>query len=268
MRNLAINILFIFMVLSGFCSPIDTVKIYHIKVHSKIDNTLFKYVQESVDSAESIGADIILLDINSHGGYVHSGDNIRSILMNTKIHVISYVRFNAISGAAYVAMMGDDLFMHPEASIGAVTVVNKDKDIMEVKFQRVMRSKMKTLAISKGRSDDIAQKMVGTLDSVGTVTDVLVLTAQEAYDIGFCSAVYENIDDIFNDNQVISGPYKLYTLEREERENFRVAAIEKTNENVHLKIIIAILGFLLLFSWGKTWEIYKLYKKDNKDDKS
>lgn len=230
-----------------------------------MDQSLVQYVQKSVDSAKAINADFILLDINSHGGLVTSGDNIRSILMGCNIRVLSFVRFNAISGAAYIAMMGDQLYMHPEASIGAVTVVDQHKDILEVKYQRVMRSKMKTLAISKGRSEDIAQKMVGTIDSSGKVVDVLVLTAHEALEESYCDAICENVEQIFSDRLGPETPYKIYSTKLPSDPNYKKEVRILQGKATWLTIALGFSGLVVIFSFAFAWEYRKKLKKLKKE---
>ena len=85
----------------------ERIAIVHLRdAREAIDDSLRDSVLRRMEEARQWGADLIIFDIQSYGGYVHAsletGDKIFSL--PDTIHTIAYVEERAISGAALIAL--------------------------------------------------------------------------------------------------------------------------------------------------------------------
>src|SRR5262245_41738487 len=74
---------------------------------------------QRVIEARSLGADTIILQINTYGGLVTSGLDIsRFLKRQDDLHVIAFVNEKAISAGAMIALAADEIVMEPAALLG------------------------------------------------------------------------------------------------------------------------------------------------------
>lgn len=174
--------------------------IYHFKLYEDIMPNAGRLVKNVMKKAEENKADVVIMELNTYGGRVDIADTIKSILLNAKPLVVSYIVNNAISAGAFISIACDSIYMKEEATIGAATVVSgADGQQMPDKYQSVMRSKMRATAEMQGRDPDIAEAMVddrvhipGIIDSGKTLT----LTAKEALKYNYCDGIVTNLDGV------------------------------------------------------------------------
>lgn len=166
-------------------------KVYYYEIDDVISKPAKKKTEIALKEADTENADIILLRLNTFGGELEAADQIRTMLMKSKIPVFVFIDLNAASAGALISIACDSIYMAPGASMGAASVVNETGEIMPDKYQSYMRSLMRSTAEKKGRNPDIAQAMVDPDVFIENIIDsgkVLTFTTAEAIENGFCEA--------------------------------------------------------------------------------
>lgn len=96
-------------------------KVRLIKVDGIIDPIQETFLERQIQRAVSSGAQVIVFEIDSPGGYLHSSENLAEAIMRLeeqKIRTIAYVPREAFSGAAIIALGCDEIILHPDARLG------------------------------------------------------------------------------------------------------------------------------------------------------
>ncbi len=95
-----------------------------VTVHGDIGVSTVAKVQSALREAHSSGVARVLLDINVPGGELEHTKEVEGLiqrLAGEEVRVVAFVRRDAYSVGAYVALSCQEIFMAPPASIGAVT---------------------------------------------------------------------------------------------------------------------------------------------------
>jgi membrane-bound serine protease (ClpP class) len=189
-------------------------KFYVVDLKKDIGSTTWLYVQKGFESAKTINADYIFINMNTYGGEVLYADSIRTQILNSKIPVYVFVDNNAASAGALIAISCDKIFMRKGASIGAATVVNQTGEKMPDKYQSYMRATMRSTAEAHGkdtlingkdtifkwkRDPLIAEAMVDERTVIPGVVDsgkILTFTSLEAVKNNYCEGIAESIPQI------------------------------------------------------------------------
>ena len=204
--------------LSGLIFSVQSIQsqvsVYRIDIKKDIDRTTQIYVSRGLSEAQSLGADVILLHLNTYGGLVDSADSIRTAILYSPIPVHVYIDNNAASAGALISLACKQIYMRRGASMGAATVVNQTGEQVPDKYQSYMRSMMRATAEAHGKdtiiqgSDTIyrwkrdpliAEAMVDNQIVIPNLIDAgrtLTFTAEEAMKWGFCDGIAESVDEV------------------------------------------------------------------------
>jgi membrane-bound serine protease (ClpP class) len=208
--------------------------VYKFDMKTEVGPALWRQTQQSFGEAEAIGADYILIHMNTYGGMVQVADSIRTRILNTAIPVIVYVDNNAISAGALIAIAAQEIYMRPGGSIGAATVVDATGAAVPDKYQSFMRAAMRATAESHGRDTviidndtiitwhrdpRIAEAMVDPSTYIEGIIDtgkVLTLTSEEAITVRYCEGLASTVPEALRkagieDYYIVE--YELTTLE-------------------------------------------------------
>lgn len=179
----------------------NKIKVYTFEIKEEIAEPVWRKTKKAFEQAESINADLIIIQMNTFGGALDAADKIRTKILESKIPVFVFIDNNAASAGALISIACDSIYMRKGGSIGAATVVNQTGEVLPDKYQSYMRSLMRSTAESNGRNPKIAEAMVdpsvyieGIIDS----TKVLTFTTSEALKYNYCEAEAENIQDVLN----------------------------------------------------------------------
>ncbi len=239
-KNIHILILGLFLILAsrlGYSNDSTIIKkdiVYKFDIKKPIGPAIWRVTKQSIEEAEKIKADFILIHMNTYGGLVESADSIRTKILNCDIPVLVFIDNNAASAGALISIACDSIYMRPGGSIGAATVVDQTGAQMPDKYQSFMRSTMRATAevhgkdtiikggdtiISWHRDPQIAEAMVDPRISIPGIIDsgkVLTFTANEALKHDFCEGLADNYEEVLKlarvDNYEIK-EYKLTPLE-------------------------------------------------------
>lgn len=238
-------------------SVINTKKglVYIFEIRKEIAKPAWRITQEAFKEAVALGADYILIHINTYGGMVNVADSIRTKILNSTIPVMAFIDNQAISAGALICIAADSIYMRPGGSIGAATVVDQSGAQVPDKYQSFMRSTMRATAEAHGKDtiikgDDttyvwhrdphIAEAMVDPRLVVEGVVDsgqVLTLTAEEAIRVGFCEGKANNIKEVLE----ITG-LSDYKIKRYELRSIDSIILFLLNPVVQSLLILLIIG--------------------------
>lgn len=227
-----------------YATPSDSTQtnqiIYLFEIHEEIGPAATRTTTKAIQEAEKIGADYILLDLDTYGGLVTDADLIRTALLETKIPTIVFISNNAASAGALISIACDSIYMKNGATIGAAAVVNETGEVAPEKFQSYMREKMRETAISTNRNPDIAEGMVDArveIENLSTKDKIITLGVADAIKNGYCQAKAKDIADLI----------KIAKLEDYEVIKHQVSIIESI---IAFFVSPAVAGFLLLIIMG------------------
>jgi len=136
------------------------------KTGEAIDPSLKTSVLRRLEEIREWGADCVILDIESYGGYVtaslETADEIYDL--GRTIHTIAYVHRKAISGAAMLSLSCQEIVMNEVAKIGDSQVIymNSSGEVVEglEKQQTTVAAAFRTYAKGNGYPIAIAESMV------------------------------------------------------------------------------------------------------------
>jgi membrane-bound serine protease (ClpP class) len=183
----------------------DSTLIYLFNIKEEIAPPVWRTTRMALDEAKTIGADIILIHMNTYGGMLESADSIRTAILQSPIPVWVFIDNNAASAGALISIACDSIYMRSGANIGAATVVDQTGQVVPDKYQSYMRSMMRSTAEATNRDPDIAQAMVDPRVSIPGISDsgqVVTFTATEALKYGFCDGVAESVSAVISMNNL------------------------------------------------------------------
>jgi membrane-bound serine protease (ClpP class) len=188
--------------------------VYKLNIKQDISKAMWRQTRQAFEAADSLGADVFLIHMNTYGGTVLDADSIRTKILQSPIPVYVFIDNNAASAGALISIACDSIYMRPGGSIGAATVVNPTGQAMPDKYQSYMRSTMRATAEAHGkdtiitgndtiykwrRDPRIAEAMVDESVFIEGIIDtgkVLTFTPAEAIENGYCEGIAENIPDV------------------------------------------------------------------------
>ena len=124
-----------------------------------------QYLRRKLEAAKEMGANVVIVEIDSPGGRLDSSLAIAEMLRDVDwARTVAYVPHMALSGAAVVALGCDEIVMNPHAMLGDAGVIYQGQDAL---FRYVPEKQvspfaqwMRDLAASKGRPPALAEAMV------------------------------------------------------------------------------------------------------------
>ncbi|MGC9353941.1 MAG: NfeD family protein [Mariniphaga sp.] len=213
-RNIFFMLLFLPVFLFADDEKSNEKLVYKFNIKQDITRATWRQTQQAFEAADSLGADLFLIHMNTYGGTVLDADSIRTKILQSRIPVYVFIDNNAASAGALISIACDSIYMRSGGSIGAATVVNQTGQAMPDKYQSYMRSTMRATAEAKGkktvivdkdtveqwrRDPKIAEAMVDPSVFIEGIIDtgkVLTLTPAEAVEYGFCEGVAENVPEV------------------------------------------------------------------------
>ncbi|MCH7399651.1 nodulation protein NfeD [Belliella sp. DSM 107340] len=214
-----------------------TKKVYTFEITSDIDPRMNRKVRLALEDANAKNADMIIIEMDTYGGAVNDADDIRTMILETKVPIHVWINKDAASAGALISIACDSIYMAPGGSIGAATVVmGGGGEAAPDKYQSYMRSMMRSTAEAKGRDPKIAEAMVDQnleVEGVSEKGSVITFSVSEAIANGFSEGQVNSIEEII------------------EKQGFESYEIEKyTTSNVENIISVflnpAVSGFLIL----------------------
>lgn len=159
------------------------------------------HLAEIFDEADSTGADLIILDIDTPGGLASSMRSMYQSILESPVPVVVWVwpsGARAASAGAFIVLSGHVAAMVPGTNIGAahpVTAGGGDlpDEEMAKKVTNDFAAQIRSLAEQRGRDTRACERMV---------TDSVSYTANEALDAGVIDIVAADLQSLL---QALSG---------------------------------------------------------------
>ncbi|MBT6235874.1 MAG: nodulation protein NfeD [Bacteroidetes bacterium] len=220
MKQIIVKVLIFLAAMPTFAQDTtrQTVVIFDLKKEIAPEAT--RITQQAIKKADDIDADLIIIHMNTYGGYVTDADSIRTRILNTDIPTYVFIDNNAASAGSLISIACDKIYMTKGANIGATTVVNEDGTKAPDKYQSYMRKQMRSTAESHGkdtiinngdttytyyRNPDIAEGMVDervVVEGLDDADKVITLTTEEALKWGYCEGQVSSIEEILEINNI------------------------------------------------------------------
>lgn len=190
-------------------------KVYEISIENEVEKGLYQYLKRGFEEAKQNNAKAIILEIHTPGGFVDAAEDIGMLMDETELPIIAFINSKAHSAGAYIALHADEIFMSPNATMGAAAVIDSAGNAAEVKAQSAWLAQMKTAAINSGPSgrDSIyAEAMVDQDIELPELSlpkgKLLTLTADEAKEVGYSEGTVKSMGELltrlnFDDFDVI-----------------------------------------------------------------
>ncbi|WP_373497416.1 nodulation protein NfeD [Aquiflexum sp.] len=212
-------------------------KVFTFKIDDNIDPRMNRKVRLALEDAQKQNADLIVIEMDTYGGAVNDADDIRTMILETKVPIHVWINKDAASAGALISIACDSIYMAPGASIGAATVVmGGGGDAAPDKYQSYMRSMMRSTAEAKGRDPKIAEAMVDQnleIEGVSEKGTVITFSVSEAIANGFCEGQVNSVTEVINKQG----------LEDFEIIEYETAGVEKV---IAFFLNPAVSGFLIL----------------------
>lgn len=174
-------------------------KVYRIPVSGVIENGLAPYIDRSIRSAAAAGADAVILDIDTPGGRIDAAQRITGSIRESPIPVIAWVRSHALSAGAMIALAAEQIYMTPDATLGAATPVDGAGTKGSEKIVSAMRAEFRALAEARGRNAALAEAMVDEslgVEGYAAAGQLVTLTTAQAIDAGFAEGEAATMDQL------------------------------------------------------------------------
>ena len=190
--------------------------VYTFAIQDNIAAPTWRITQKAFEEANAMGADLVVLHLNTYGGEVSAADSIRTKILNARMPVYVFIDDNAASAGALIAIACDSIYMKPGGKIGAATVVNQTGEQVPDKYQSYMRATMRATAEAHGkdtivtgsdtvlvwhRNPAIAEAMVDPrlyVEGVSDTGQVLTFTTSEAILHGYCEGIAESMEEVIS----------------------------------------------------------------------
>ena len=195
--------------------------VYLIDIKEEINQSVSSYIDQSLRDAGTAGADAIILEINTLGGWLDAGVEVRDNILNSEIQTIAFINKRAISAGALISLAADKIIMAPGATIGAATPVNFLGEKASEKVISYWRAEMRATAEKNKRPVQIADAMVDeAVEIPGLIENgkLLTLTTEEALKYEIADYQAEDITEVLKKTgmagaRIIQGPPKTDTMD-------------------------------------------------------
>lgn len=170
--------------------------VYVIPIENTVERGLESFLKRAINEAVDAGANHIIFEMDTPGGYTDAAGKIATLLEQLDIPSTSYIINEALSAGSYLALHTNNIYMKPSATMGASGVITGDGNAADKKAQSAWIAAMRGAAESGGRDPLYAEAMADPnvdLPELGAKKgDFLTLTAKDALDVGYAEGIVSN----------------------------------------------------------------------------
>jgi membrane-bound serine protease (ClpP class) len=149
-------------------SAIGARKVYVIPVREEIGTALVFLIRRGVKQAIEDKAELLVLDMETNGGRVDKTEEIIQILNQFQGRTMTYVNRKAFSAGAFISFATQQIYMAPEAVIGAAAPImvgagggaEKVSEAAEAKMISATAALVRASAEKNGHNVDVAEAMI------------------------------------------------------------------------------------------------------------
>jgi ATP-dependent protease ClpP protease subunit len=178
----------LFLYASSLREP--TEEILFVRINEDLEDTTTSFVQNTLNVAKYRGSRLIIISLDTPGGYVDSTVNIMSLLDESEIPVVVFVEHEAVSGGTYFLMASHIAVMKSGSQIGSCQPVDAyGGPITESKYINYLTGLMTRHAWLHSRNETAAELFI---------TENLNLHAEEALSSDVINFIAENTRDLLS----------------------------------------------------------------------
>lgn len=131
-------------------SPVDArVKVVSVEISETIDGPNVYILRRAIKTAIEQGADVVILEIDTPGGYGSSMLEMMETIQRFEGTTIAFINNEAMSAGAFISFSADEIWYVPDAIIGSAAVVSgSGQDIAETMRQKIdsyIRAKIRSV---------------------------------------------------------------------------------------------------------------------------
>lgn len=175
--------------------------VYWVPVNNTIEQGLTAYLERALTEAEEAKADAVVVEMDTLGGDVGAALDIGKLFNRSQVPVTVFIRGEAISAGAYIALNAPTVVMTPNSAIGAAEPRLITGEQADPKTIAVWASNMRAAAEANGRNPEIAAGMVDrntVIKGLKKKGELISLTAKEAVEYGIADDIVENRQDVLD----------------------------------------------------------------------
>jgi len=234
----------------------DSSLVFILDIEGAIGTVTADRVIDAVDMAEEEFGDLLLITMDTPGGFNDAMWPITKAIMNSSVPVVVFVSpsgAKAASAGVYITYSAHIAAMAPATNIGAAHVVSAGGgEIDSVMMEKIMNdavASLKAMADKNGRNAEWAEK---------AARESVSITDKEALELNVINLIADDVDDLLDK---IDG-YEVNTVFGEKKvktTNPRKVPLEKTFIQAFLDIISSPNIVFILFSLGGMGIVLELY---------
>ncbi|WP_181350617.1 nodulation protein NfeD [Thalassobacillus sp. CUG 92003] len=206
--------LFALVILVGFLVPLfaqsPQVKaegegklVYVVPVQNNVERGMEAFLKRSVSEAQENGVDHIIFEIDTPGGRVDAAGSIGELFQDLEIPNTAFVTSQAYSAGSYIALNADQIYMKPQATMGASGVINSDGTAADQKAQSAWIAAMEAAAETADRDPLYARAMADKsvdLPEVGAPEgSFLTLGPNDAEEVGYTEGIVDDRTELLHE---------------------------------------------------------------------
>jgi len=218
--------------------------VYVIPIKDDVEKGLNAFLDRAISTAEAEKADLIVFDMNTPGGAVDAARDIGNRIAKTKVKTVTFVDSWAISAGSYIALHTDEIYMTPNAVMGAAAVIDQQGNTAGEKAESMWLAAMEAAAKRSGRDPQIAKAMASKKVDLPHLKEngkLLTLEADQALKVGYSEGTVNNMDELL---EAVGMPdAKIHTVEPAFAES--LARLITNPIVVPILLTIASLGLVL-----------------------
>lgn len=177
--------------------------VYKVPIHNEVEKGLYAFLKRSFNEAEKAGADVIVLDINTPGGFTDTAGEIAKLMDETEPKIVAYINKRALSAGAFLALHADEIYMSPGSKMGASAVIDGSGNAADKKARSAWSADMKNAAESQKRDPKFALAMANPEEDLPEFRagkgELLTLTDREAVEVGYSEGTVATYDELLTE---------------------------------------------------------------------
>ncbi|WP_085508914.1 NfeD family protein [Thalassobacillus devorans] len=177
--------------------------VYIIPVKDNVERGMEAFLRRAISEAEDADADYIIFEIATPGGRVDSANAIGELFQDLNIPNAAFITTQALSAGSYIALNSDEIYMKPNATMGASGVITGDGNAADKKAQSAWIAAMTAAAESNGRDPLYAEAMadpsVDLPDYNAPEGEFLTLGPNTAEEVGYAEGIVRHRTELLSE---------------------------------------------------------------------
>ncbi|MGP4074449.1 NfeD family protein [Halobacillus sp. K22] len=178
-------------------------QVYIVPVQETVERGMAAFLKRTTEEAAENGVDHIIFEIDTPGGRVDAAGDIGEIFQDLDIPNTAFITSRAYSAGSYIALNADNIYMKPQATMGASGVINSDGTAADKKAQSAWISSMVAAAESNGRDPIYARAMADSSIDLPEYNaaegEFLTLGPSDAEEVGYAEGIVEDRVELLNE---------------------------------------------------------------------